>query len=807
MKKDFKYPALEQLKNALKIASENYSQIKTERDKFEARMIELETNFTQNDSSINSLIDDYSFLQKINQNQDELIDQLQRKVVDLNEKLVEVPILRDKNHNFEKLTNELTAKIVKLESELEKIPELESIVKQTQESLTNSKEENAKLRQQVDNLEEYQSNFGYAQKEITRRNFDLHNKLEEIEKLKLSNAELTNRLFKLNNIEKELIDAENLKSELEHKSQNLENENSSLKAEIDNLKSNFSKDKQNFEDKINKYFNETKQQASALENYSNRFAELSKEKSGFSEIINSKESEIRTLNERLNLEKGANKMLAEDLLKMRANLEDANSIIERAKIETDIAYQKISALDEELRQKKEEISVVSLSFENEKSEKSDIENQMVNLHQQIRELENKVGEYQNEIEIRNKELQERNESIHFKNQSLQLAKEKLMQLDKVRVENEIEIQELSSALAELSNLKESYDLQSLSFQEIQVELEQLQRDFKQKIDLLEKSEQVISIKNNEISKLNDSNSSLAKKIEELEHKNRSVIELGDALLPLKSENSRLKDELESIIKQVANLEQQIREQQQQIEIANDEKNREIEKVEFLNSTTQSLRETLISKEEEHKLFVNKIGELQVYVGTLEQEIAEIQTSKSILESEIANSYNLSSEKLNQIKDELSYSATSIETLNGEILRLQNELINRSNELKDLAEENLDLQVRLEELNFQISNLRTAKNELEEQINNDDSQILISKLTDETQNLINELDKKELQIKEILANKAQLENLLRSRYEQIEILEKQINEFLDAQKEEKVMRLEIADKIDTFIANLQTEVAN
>lgn len=560
--------------------------------------------------------------------------------------LAEKKLLKTKLENLEITYKGVEQDLLILNDKLKQIEVLQNALDQKSNRVIELEKQNELLSKKKMELEDYQSHFGFAQKEITRRNFDLHQKEDIIQKQKDTIAQLESRVFKIKDLEKRIeedkVSMVNLNSLLEQFKQ----EKIELQSNCDNIESISFSQVSELKDEILAKNSEIEQQNLTIKILNQKIDSLVQELSLTSQKLSVKEKENVRITEEMN-------KLQNDFNVQKLAFESVNkhnlTFIQKS-IETNETIQQY------------ELTLSKLERENQTLDESNYE-----LNNQVINLGNKV-----------KDLQE----------SLNSGTHKLL-------ESETLIIEFKNALDKLQN------------------------------NLRDKEE--------EITRLYDTNSGLEGALTELESN-------------LRATQKKLGEQEEKYLKLI-----------EEYKIKNDD-------LQFiLKGNLDTLN--LIVKEKEN-----------------------ISRSLDLLNQE----YNL----LKNQKPVVSLSQEEIDLLNINIIELNHLVGEKESKIKDFTYWLTDANEQITLLNFDI-------------------EIYESKLEqskDLVLNLSQVIETKELLAQKSLDRVKELENLIRLRYEQIQLLEDEVNSLkenvINLEKKllvadnKEIEKKEIATKLDTYVQNLE-----
>ncbi|MDQ1265957.1 MAG: hypothetical protein QG635_1109 [Bacteroidota bacterium] len=238
-------------------------------------------------------------------------DLYEQMSIDYEKQIVELTskqkILEEQSSIYNKDISLLTSKVAENEMLKSKVDELElktQIIDDLNKKLSNSLEIEIKQKEAIEELRNgtgdyirLKADYEFAQKEITRRNFQLHENLDRLKTQSERIAELENENYKLKNITTNNYNLEKTNAELEQKLNNAASEKSLLESEIEELRSQVNEIGQLKVDK--KSLEETNRiQAATLDDYSSRLLDYKLNKAEYDKLI----EELTVQNQRLSAE-------------------------------------------------------------------------------------------------------------------------------------------------------------------------------------------------------------------------------------------------------------------------------------------------------------------------------------------------------------------------------------------------------------------------------------------------------------------------------------------------------------------------
>ncbi len=239
-------------------------------------------------------------------------------------------------------------------------------------------------------------------------------------------------------------------------------------------------------------------------------------------------------------------------------------------------------------------------------------------------------------------------------------------------------------------------------------------------------------------------------------------------------------------------------------------------------------------QEENQIYRDRITEMEHSSDVLRQKLEAMESeilsvrNQALLSEQLAGENVRGTEEiLDEIKSkdeeilllkEKLYEKNEIalqnENLNNKIKNLESELIKAKNEI--LLKENLakESRMRLVEkgrlIALQSEAIAQKDDNLKRLRQYADSMSSENKSRTELSGRLHQLSESkaeiEAELKELKVMKDDLEGIVKKRYEQINILEEQLNEIANNSESDKLERLELAEFIDELVVNLERKVA-
>lgn len=418
---------------------------------------------------------------------------------------------------------------------------------------------------------------------------------------------------------------------------------------------------------------------------------------------------------------------------------------------------------------------------------------------------------------------------------------KLMQKEIVRrnqeiIQKETQLSEIreGKAVAESSVYKyqKSQELLNSLYQQIDekslyiAEAEEQAKEKDYKINHLEmlvvELQEQINTKNEQITDLKNIGSLNSESMEMLKYKDN---ELSEIQAKLDKQSAILKsneNELETLAAKAEEYQSKNENFENQIASINDNYSLKLQEIEDL----QSILESKETKIEELNQILKKEKEISLKVSertdNLENLLSEAKYEIELYNKELENFYALKDENIS-LSNQVKAMAKELQDINTELHSSEINIQNLKNELNSNEIELINYRNKLDshnKLSQEMPVLQDKITELQEQIRyqNNDIKLLEVKLYDYNRNKLfaQEIESKlevatnQIAIKDItidkLRNKTEeLENILKTRYTQIQILEEELNSMLKERNDFKSTHKEIKEKIQMFIMKIDEKI--
>ncbi len=574
--------------------------------------------------------------------------------------------------------------------------------------------------------------------------------IDKLGNLKNQNEEL---LLRNSTLEKSLGDKDsnfydliNQKSELEIRIHNLNIQNLELERRLESNSSGL--------DLYSQQESEFKSLKAAYEDLELKY-NLTLERANFAAVLSDdlkieREKYSKIVNEKFNLEQDLRKLseIERNLSMVSKELAHKNFLLNERAVEIDKLKDKIAELDNVVFKLKS----TENQFMSQIHQKNTVQDEFENFRIESERNVSEIIRIKDLLEIEVENL--KSEISDLTLQTSQLKQSNMMLVD----ENEI----LNQRIKDLSN--NTVDLEEVS-------------------NLMENT---FSVKDLEIN-------SLISKVEELEHQINSK---PDVILPVLPEEysdiDSLYLDLLDLREKLSSSEKLLQEEKTKMEVietellnTNDELNKKDEQISQLSLEIETIKSKIEEKDFDNELPKENIEKLNLIVTSEQSTAEEIRleiNSKDLLIEENNN-------KIEELKQIISNLSQKIMSKDKEIISLK-----ADNEKSSLFDDNLEslnqyvAQIQENELALESKNAKILQ--LEKLVNELNGTIIIS----------------DLNLKQSRERLDSLEDLLKTRYEQINILESQINEIVPSKKDDTPEIIELAERINDYITHIDRQIA-
>ena len=574
--------------------------------------------------------------------------------------------------------------------------------------------------------------------------------IDKLGNLKNQNEEL---LLRNSTLEKSLGDKDsnfydliNQKSELEIRIHNLNIQNLELERRLESNSSGL--------DLYSQQESEFKSLKAAYEDLELKY-NLTLERANFAAVLSDdlkieREKYSKIVNEKFNLEQDLRKLseIERNLSMVSKELAHKNFLLNERAVEIDKLKDKIAELDNVVFKLKS----TENQFMSQIHQKNTVQDEFENFRIESERNVSEIIRIKDLLEIEVENL--KSEISDLTLQTSQLKQSNMMLVD----ENEI----LNQRIKDLSN--NTVDLEEVS-------------------NLMENT---FSVKDLEIN-------SLISKVEELEHQINSK---PDVILPVLPEEysdiDSLYLDLLDLREKLSSSEKLLQEEKTKMEVietellnTNDELNKKDEQISQLSLEIETIKSKIEEKDFDNELLKENIEKLNLIVTSEQSTAEEIRleiNSKDLLIEENNN-------KIEELKQIISNLSQKIMSKDKEIISLK-----ADNEKSSLFDDNLEslnqyvAQIQENELALESKNAKILQ--LEKRVNELNGTIIIS----------------DLNLKQSRERLDSLEDLLKTRYEQINILESQINEIVPSKKDDTPEIIELAERINDYITHIDRQIA-
>lgn len=451
-------------------------------------------------------------------------------------------------------------------------------------------------------------------------------------------------------------------------------------------------------------------------------------------------------------------------------------------------YDKLKLSYDELKKKITELSELTknhtqLSHEIRNLEK---ENKILNIRL------SKLNQVAEQNEFLRKDNINKNFIIHEKQKVIESEKEKSAILENYKFIAEKQ----KSEIAAFHNIFKNYENGMTELNEKLLKAETEVNVFDAKYDALSKKYKMLSSETISYGKINEKYQeaviSLKKFREMYAYKEKQLSSKELEIKQLNSKIAEIKNEMKIINTKFDEVKKTSEDFQNENKVAQEEYDKSLAKIEELEQTIAEMKTAKLKLIEEYERRGDEITSLNSEKSNFEKEIEIFRNKINELENQLISSDNLK-EEIKILNKELKTKNTVINdlsdkfnTINKKYQRIKEQsdtILNRGeylNEMMQKAGEKIKKHSKLKD-NFEEleSNFKLIKN-------------------DNTLKSI-ELDKER-------EKRENLENILKTRYEQIKLLEDQINEGIKKNREDKEERLKLSERIDKYIMHINSKLS-
>jgi chromosome segregation ATPase len=434
--------AVDKMWESTRLSAENILELKTKVKNLEEQNSELYSSFISSDEESNNLKLIKEEFEAKSKEQEEHLENLYDKIKELNLRLDSAAIFEHKYTEIYRLHSELQDKY-------------------------NSSEQRSKneLLETIKELEASHTNYGFLQKEITRRNFDLHQRDETILKQKESIASLDSKLFILKDLEKKYNSTKEKLESFEQTFDELTSQRDKLMEKLQEAKAQNENVNLASEEKLNKYKVELESQAEAINIYTSKLNNFNIDRSNWNtakdeyvKLIDTLYDDITLLKEEVssikiendNLKAHNDTISTKDVILDEQNLriKQLNAVVVANESALEQFNQKIREAEHKCNNVKQEEALLREKFEELKVEANSDKERILSYEKSLTELQIAVNEKDDKIFKSEKEFEE---------------------LIEHNYSQEIEINELKAKF-ENSNLSSNEFLQALETENIEMKL-------------------------------------------------------------------------------------------------------------------------------------------------------------------------------------------------------------------------------------------------------------------------------------------------------------------------------------------------
>jgi len=678
--------ALNNFWEVINLTNKALREVKEDNKTQKAQIINLSEQLNSKESTLTHNNNDFVKLTEINNQVNEDKKILGDKIELLNKELEEKSNFQFKFENLLITNNGLEENIKILQNQINELSIFKTKATETDERNEELIKQNELLSKKKMELEDYQSHFGFAQKEITRRNFDLHQKEEIIQKQKETIADLESKVYKARENEKKIQEYIAQNKNYENELNSLKDEKQDFDKKVITIATTSDNEINELKDKLVAKENEIAEQISSLENLKQKSDNFYNELISVKSLYQTKEDDynlqiekLNQLQEELNFSKLAVQSLNKHNIEFIHNTTDTNLKISELESNLEGHIQKVTELEMEL----ELLNFQQNEFQ---SQNQELNTQVLDGFTRIKELEiildqalvlnDLFEEEKNKTKKINKELEAQ---FNQKDEEIKLFTETI---DAIKFETDIITRELRDKNAQ--EITKNEDLQfilSNNYESLNKYLklnEELENDIqKLNIELLNHKTKLIdeNLTQNDFDQLN-------LKLIELEYKiSKKEDIIKDFMLRLTEANEEITLLNFDIEISKSNLENNIDNLNKVIE--SDNKNETtiasyeskiIEINEQLNEKTMILEAALIRISEFEDLIMLRYEQ----IGILEEEINNLRllniNSNEVIENHKAN---IDNQENIEVDNNNSKNQEVVDKLDNYILALENLLTKKS----------------------------------------------------------------------------------------------------------------------------------
>ncbi len=347
--------ALNNFWEVINLTNKALREVKEDNKTQKAQIINLSEQLNSKESTLTHNNNDFVKLTEINNQVNEDKKLLGDKIELLNKDLEEKSNFQFKFENLLITNNGLEENIKILQNQINELSIFKTKATETDERNEELIKQNELLSKKKMELEDYQSHFGFAQKEITRRNFDLHQKEEIIQKQKETIADLESKVYKARENEKKIQEYIAQNKNYENELNSLKDEKQDFDKKVITIANTSDNEINELKDKLVAKENEIAEQISSLENLKQKSDNFYNELISVKSLYQTKEDDynlqiekLNQLQEELNFSKLAVQSLNKHNIEFIHNTTDTNLKISELESNLEGHIQKVTELEMEL---------------------------------------------------------------------------------------------------------------------------------------------------------------------------------------------------------------------------------------------------------------------------------------------------------------------------------------------------------------------------------------------------------------------------------------------------------------------------
>lgn len=544
------------------------------------------------------------------------------------------------------------------------------------------------------------------------------------------------------------------------------------------------------------------------------------------------------------------------------NLEDNTHTIELQSSKLNEFETKIKSLEEIIAKQRTELSTLSTDFSSSKDYQEKYEKLLVEFDHYKENLESKNAEINSELNTKFKELESTQNDYTFLQKELNRFKLELIEKDDSILKHKESIAELQNRVFQaketekraaefaekIQHLEETVSDLTNQRNALQAKLNEAknstseQQNQNEKLTFykeeLEKQAELIRTFNNKNAQFQqekaDLQAKLAKIENELENTSRVRIEALEAeLAKAKSEienKEKLAEDANLKVKQfgavaiasqtsMEQLGNRITDLEHKLQLSKKEQNEMLFKVELEQTKSNRFKETIGKLEEDLIAKSKELGELErenaeLKANSTTKDSDEAKLEIALLTEEISNLETALAEAMK--KDDFEKLVQENEELRNTINSAKQDFENQKKMLVDLVQNKDSVIAENKALNelYQLKNTQLVSALMEKERKIEEFTLLskessgtlnlseIKKLQDNISDLTTQIENRDKSIGNMQTKVAELEALIKVRYDQIELLEEQLNTQVNQKQKDKELKEELAKKFESYISKIE-----